>query len=197
MKSERAEALRQLDILSCKAHGDGVLTMVAQEIGATIHKGDVIARIADLDAYRVEGSVSDIHSGKLLKGETAHVIWSGGSADGKVSSINPAVENGTITFSVALDNKADARLRSNLRVDIAVVTSTKASALRLAKGPFFKGTGPQELFVVHGSSAVRTSATIGAEGYEYVEITGGLEKNDEVIISDMTDYLHVREVRLK
>ena len=95
---EKAESQRQLDILSCRATNDGVLTWAAQEIGATIHRGDVIARIANLDAYRVEAVVSDIHSGTLAKGMSAHVSWTGGTLDGEISAINPAIENGTVFY---------------------------------------------------------------------------------------------------
>ncbi len=197
LKKEKADIQRQLDILSCRASREGVLTMVAQEIGATIHRGDILARIANLNAYRVDAVVSDIHSGTLAKGEPAHVLWSGNSLDGEISNINPSIENGTIKFSIALKEKSDPRLRSNLRVDVAVITARKGMSLRLAKGPFLTGNGAQEVFVVHGDHGVRTTATIGVEGFDYVEVLSGLTKGDEVVISDMRDYLHVKEIKLK
>ena len=197
LKGERADIQRQLDILSCRSPREGVLTMVAQEIGSTIHRGDIIARIANLNDYRVDAEVSDIHSGTMMKGQRAHVSWTGGSLNGEVSNINPSIENGIIKFSVALVEKSDLRLRSNLRVDVTVVTADKGMSLRVAKGPFLTGSGAQEVFVVRGDRGVRTTATIGASGYDYVEVLGGLAKGDEVIVSDMKDYLHVKEVKLK
>jgi len=197
LKKERADIQRQLDILSCRSPREGVLTMVAQEIGSTIHRGDIIARIANLNEYRVDAEVSDIHSGTIIKGQRAHVSWTGVTLDGEVSNINPSIENGIIKFSLSLVEKSDLRLRSNLRVDVAVVTADKGVSLRVAKGPFLTGSGAQEVFVVRGDRGVRTTATIGASGYDYVEVLGGLAKGDEVIVSDMKDYLHVKEVRLK
>lgn len=197
LKKEKADIQRQLDILSCRSTGEGVLTMAAQEIGATIHRGEVIARIANLNAYRIDAAVSDIHSGTLAKGQQAHVFWTGGTLDGTILNINPSIENGTIKFSIALKDKSDPRLRSNLRVDVAVITAKKGMSLRLTKGPFLMGGGAQEVFVVQGDRGMRTTATIGVEGFDYVEVLNGLRKGDEVIISDMREYLHVKEIKLK
>jgi len=194
---EKAESQRQLDILSCRATNDGVLTWLAQEIGATIHRGEVIARIANLDAYRVEAVVSDIHSGTLAKGMSAHVSWTGGTLDGEISAINPAIENGTVKFYISLANRSDPRLRSNLRVEVAVITSRGGIALRVAKGPFLTGGSTQGVFVVKDDYGVRTPVTIGVFGFDYVEIVNGLNKGDEIIISDMKEYLHAKEIRLK
>jgi HlyD family secretion protein len=194
---EKAESQRQLDILSCRSTNDGVLTYLAQEIGATIHRGDVIARIANLDAYRVEAVVSDIHSGTLAKGLPAHVSWTGGTLDGEISAINPAIENGTVKFYISLADRADPRLRSNLRVDVAVITARKGIALRVAKGPFLTGGSTQDVFVVKDGYGVRTPVTIGVFGFDYVEMVSGVNKGDEIIISDMKEYMHAKEIHLK
>jgi HlyD family secretion protein len=197
LKKEAAEIQRQLDILSCRSPREGFLTMVAQEVGATIRSGEVIARISDLDAYRIDAEISDIHAGTLARGQPAHISWSSGTLEGEVSDIDPTIENGTIRFSIALKEKSDPRLRSKLRVDVAVVTADSGISLRLAKGPFLTGAGPQEVFVVRGDRGIRTMATIGVSGFDYVQVLGGLNKGDEVVISDMRDYTHVKEVRLK
>ena len=59
------------------------------------------------------------------------------------------------------------------------------------------GGGTQDVFVVEGDRGVRRIATIGVAGFDYVEILDGLKKGDEVVISDMREFLHVKEVRLK
>jgi HlyD family secretion protein len=197
LRKEEADIQRQLDILSCRSPREGVLTMVTQEVGSTIRSGDIIARISDLNAYRVDAEISDIHAGTLAKGQRAHISWSSGALEGEVSGIDPTIENGTIRFSISLNEKSDSRLRSKLRVDVSVVTADSGISLRLTKGPFLTGRGPQEVFVVRGDRAIRTTATIGVAGYDYVQVLGGLRKGEEVVISDMKDYLNVKEVRLK
>lgn len=197
LRTEKADVLKQLDVLSGRAPKAGVLTMIASDVGGTLHRGDIIARISDLSAYRVDAEISDIYSGVISKGQKARIFWTGGSADGEVSAINPTIENGTVRFSVALARRSDPRLRVNLRVDVAVITSAAKNGLRLAKGPYLTGGNAQEVFVIRNDRAVRTTARIGVSGVDYVEVLGGLRKGDEVIISDMRDYINAKEVRLK
>ena len=135
--------------------------------------------------------------GTLRRGLSAHVTWNGNTLDGEISAINPAIENGTVKFFVALNQQSDSRLRSNLRVDIAVITERKGISLRVTKGPFLTGGDTQDVFVVDGDRALRTPVTFGVHGFDYVEVVKGLKKGDEIVLSDMKDYLHVKEVKLK
>jgi HlyD family secretion protein len=196
-KKERDDIRRQLDILSCKASGPGVVTFAVKDVGATVHRGDILARVSNLNAYRVDCEVSDIHSAQLRTGLPAHILANGVALEGVVSVVNPMIESGIAKFSIRLSDSAQAELRPNLRVDVAVVLRNKGRALRVASGPFLTGDGDQEVFVVDGSSAKRTTARIGVAGFDYVEILDGLHKGDEVIVSDMKDYLHVKEVKIK
>ena len=123
LKKEKAETERQMAILACRATSDGVLTMVNQDIGATVHKGDVVARVADLTAFRVDASTSDIHTGEIAVGMPVHIFTTREALQGTVSAINPAVESGIMKFSVAIAGRDHSALRANLRVDVAVVTA--------------------------------------------------------------------------
>jgi len=70
-------------------------------------------------------------------------------------------------------------------------------ALTVAKGPFINGAGRQPVFVVEGQLAARRSAVIGLSGWDRYEVVEGLEEGDEVIVSDMHDYLHMKRIRLR
>src|SRR5262249_11120807 len=60
LRGERGQARRQLELATTKADRDGVLTWALSEEGAAIHKGDVIARLADLRSFRGDATVSDV-----------------------------------------------------------------------------------------------------------------------------------------
>jgi HlyD family secretion protein len=98
---------------------------------------------------------------------------------------------------VSLADKANTQLRSNLRVDVFIVTDHKSQVLRVKKGPFASGEGLRDVFVIRGDVAVKTPVRLGLVGAEHYEVVQGLLDGDEVIISDMTDYMHVKEVKLK
>ena len=84
---------------------------------------------------------------------------------------------------------------------------------RLAELPLFAGLDDEALreiggavteesveagrVVVREGRAYRTRVNLGLIGYDTVEIASGLQKGDDVIVSDMTNYIHARELKLK
>jgi HlyD family secretion protein len=197
LEQEWEEARRQLRLATTRSDRAGVLTWTLPQEGVTVRKGEVIARIADLSAFRVEATVSDVHAGRVAAGQPARVVVEGRRLAGRVSAIQPAVENGTLRFQVDLDDPGDAALRQNLRVDVLALTETRDAILTLARGPFAQGGAIQQVFVIHGAGAVRTQARFGATGWESYEVLEGLSEGDEVILSDMRDYLHAASIRIR
>src|SRR5262249_26482154 len=117
---ERDEARHQLDLATTRSDQSGVLTWVVPEEGATVRRGDVLARIADLGSFRVEATVSDLHAGELAAGLPVRVKVDGGDLPGRVAAVQPAIENGTVRFTVDLADPGDDRLRDRLRADRSV-----------------------------------------------------------------------------
>ncbi|MCP4580736.1 MAG: HlyD family efflux transporter periplasmic adaptor subunit [candidate division Zixibacteria bacterium] len=188
---------REIELAEAKADRDGVITWVNDDIGATINKGDVIARVADLGSFKIEANISDIHAAKLHVGNPVKIRIGGQDLAGEIVSIRPTIQNGIITFIVELEEKTNSSLRSNLRVDVFVITSFKDDVIRVANGPFANGSGPQDIFIVKGDKAIRKRVTIGATNFDYVEIESNVDIGDKVIISDMSDYIHRKELTVK
>ncbi len=197
-RGERDEAARQLALAATQAPHAGVLTWVVPQEGATIRKGEVVARIADLRAFRVEATISDVHAVRLAAGLPAQIRLSDDVfLNGTIASVLPTIQNGIVTFYVSLEDKTNSRLRANLRVDVFVVTAAKDRVLRLQRGALLGSEGDQQVFVVRGGVAVRTPVRVGLVGFENLEVESGLREGDEVIISDMQDFAHLREVKIK
>lgn len=197
LRGQAAEARRLLDRAGLRADRDGVVTWALGQEGVAVRAGDPVARLADLGAFRVDASVSDVHAPRLARGQPAVVKVGEARIDATVTAIDPAVANGAITVSLALREPAHPRLRPNLRVDVELVTDRRGDALRVRRGPFATGAGTQPVFVVRGGRAVRTAATFGVSSADYFEVIDGLAEGDEVIVSDMRDYASREEVRLR
>jgi HlyD family secretion protein len=198
LAKEEALSARQLELATTKADRGGVLTWVVSEEGSSVRKGEVLARVADLTSFRVQATLSDVHAQRVAVGMPARVRLSETAAlDGTIAGILPTIKDGVMTLNVALDEKSSPLLRANLRTDVFVVTDRRASAVRVRRGPFATAAGRQDVFVVRGRKAVRTSVSLGLASFEYVEVAEGLFPGDEVIVSDMREYAHLSEVRLK
>ena len=196
LDKEAAQARRLLDLSTTKSDRDGVLTWVISQEGALVRRGDVIARIADLTSFRVDASVSDVHVGRLRPGMPALVRINELDLDGTVSEVLPTVENGVLHFTVALAKPSHPGLRPSLRTDVLVVTERKGRALRIKRGPFADNDARQA-FIVRGDRAVRVPIQLGLSGADDVELLAGGTEGDEMIISDMKDYMHLSEVKIK
>jgi HlyD family secretion protein len=196
-KEEKAIG-QELDLATAKADRKGVLTWVVTEEGSTVRKGEVIARLADLSSFRVEARVSDIHANRLSVGLPVRVrINDDESLTGAISQVLPSIENGVVTFNITLEQKSYKGLHSNLRVDVDVFTERKARALRIKKGPAILGASTGELYVIRGSKAVRTAVRLGMAGLSEYEALDGLAEGDEVVLSDMTEYVNLKEIPVK
>lgn len=196
-REEREEARRQLDLAMARTDRDGVLTWVVPEIGATLRRGDILARVADLSSFRVVGTISDVHSSKLAAGMPAHVkIDEATTIDGTITTVDPRIEDGAVRFWVDLETASNPKLRNNLRVDVYAVTSVRSNVLQVRRGAI--GDAERDgVFVVRGDVAVRVPVRFGISGEDNVEIVEGLREGDEVVISNMSDYQGVKELRLK
>lgn len=195
-RRDRDESKRQLELAMLRADRDGVLTSIVNEVGATIRRGDILARIADLSAYRVEASISDIHAARLSAGMRAHVKLDNATIGGVIDSVDPRIVDGVVRFSITLDQPSHPLLRNNLRVDVAVVTGRRSNVLMAHRGALGR-TSTDHAFVVRGDEAVRIPVRFGLGSEDSIEIESGVKEGDELVTSDMTEFDAVKKVRLK
>jgi HlyD family secretion protein len=197
LRKERDESNRQLDLSMMRAGRDGVVTWMLEEEGATVRRGDVLARIADLSSYGVEASISDLHAAQLAAGMPVRVqVGDGVPVRGRISRVEPRIESGVMKFHATLDDPSDRRFRSNVRVDVYPITGSRDNVLRVKRGALGQGDR-EEVFVVRNDALIRVPVRWGLMGQEYLEPLEGLAAGDEVVISKMNDYAGVKTLRLK
>lgn len=126
------------------------------------------------------------------------VLLNDQTLEGTTSQVIPGVENGVIRFIVTLKEPSHGLLRPNMRVDVFLVTDLRPRTLKVAQGNFATGAGGSgQAFVVRGERAIRLDLRLGVRGMDEVEIVSGLLEGDEVIVSDMRDYLHLKELAIR
>ena len=195
-RRDREESHRQLELAMLRADRDGVLTSILNGTGALVRRGDVIARIADLSSYRVEGTISDVHAARLRAAMRAHVRLDDAVIGGVIDSVDPRIVDGVVRFYVTLDEPSHAKLRNNLRVDIDVVTGRRNGVLNVRRGTLGRTTA-SSVFVVRDGTLVRTPVRFGVASEDVIEILDGLREGEEVVISEMSEYEDVQQIKLK
>jgi HlyD family secretion protein len=197
LEQERDAARRRLELAEARTEASGVVTWAVADVGVTVRVGDPLARVADLGAFRVEGSVADAYASRLAVGLPVRIRVDDALLGGQVAVIHPVVAEGAARFDVVLDEPAHPAWRPNRRVDVFVVTDVRPDALRLPKGAFARAGRRQPVFVIRDDRAFRVEAEIGVSGHEHYEIVEGLSEGDEVILSDMKEYEHLQSVALR
>jgi HlyD family secretion protein len=197
LEGQRGEARRVLDLGSTRAPRDSVVTWTVTEAGALVRRGEPVARLSDLKSFRIEATVSAVHGRSLRPGLEALVRIGTVDLRGEVSTVEPTVRDGVMRLWVRLEDPTNTVLRPSLKADVQIITDRRAQATRVARGPFLSGEAIQDVFVVRGGSAFKIRVDLGLVGFDVVEIARGLEPGDEMIVSDMTNYLHARELKIK
>jgi len=196
LEKETTEARRQLELATARADMAGIVTWVVTQEGTTVRAGEAVARVARLDAFRVEATISDVHASRLTAGMPVRIAVGDRRFDGAVAAVLPAIEGGAAKFRVDFADPSDAALRQNLRVDVHVVTDRRESVLSVPRGPFATGGAVQPVFVVDAGHLIRRPVRMGLSGYERVEILEGLTDGDVIVLSDMQNFAHLESVRL-
>jgi HlyD family secretion protein len=174
----------------------GVITYVNKNIGANIHEGETLARIADLGSFKVQGSISDNSLDELHTGIPVIIRINDNQLRGHVTNVSPSIQNSIISFDIQLDDRSSKLLRPNMKVDVFLVTATHNKVMRVANGPAFKGSNLQDIFVVNKGKAERRTVHIGLTNFDYVEIQDGVKPGDVLITSDMSEYKNSTEITI-
>lgn len=183
---EKARLLKNARILSPRK---ATLTFINRQIGAQIPQGAQVAIVSDLTRFKVDCEIGDSHRDKLSVGSKAVIKIGDTELGGTVITVTPSVTNGIIHFTVVPDETDHPGLRSGLSADIHVLYGLRQNVLRIPNGPFFKyGPGLYDLWVVREGHAEKREVSLGESSYEYVEVAGGLNEGDRVILSDMERY---------
>ncbi|MCB0685865.1 MAG: HlyD family efflux transporter periplasmic adaptor subunit [Saprospiraceae bacterium] len=191
---ELASKLRQSDI---SAPRSSVVTWVNENIGSKINEGDPLVRLADLNSFRIEASSADMHAQRIKVNMPVNIRIDDKELEGYIGRILPEVENNTIKFEVIIIDAQSDLLKANLRVEVFVIADKKEQAIRVVNGPAFKGTREQEIFVKRGHKAIKQRVHTGISNFEFVEIIDGVQAGDTLIISDLSELMHLDEFMLK
>ena len=183
-----AETRRTLEDAQIRSPRKAILTYVNNEIGAQIEQGSRVAIISDLSHFKVQGEIADAYGDRIAVGSRVVVKIGNDKLNGMVSDVTPLSKNGVISFTVQLEEANHPRLRSGLKTDVYVMTAIKDEVLRIANASYYTGRGEYELFVVNGHQLLKRKVQLGESNFEWVEVVGGLQPGDEVVVSDMSNY---------
>jgi HlyD family secretion protein len=203
-KVEQQQALynlkrSQYDALHVRAGIEGVLQLVPVEEGQQVAPGANLARVADPRKLKAEIKIAETQAKDVVIGQKASIDTRNGVVPGRVSRIDPSVQNGTVTVDVAITGPLPEGARADLSVDGTIEIENLNNVLYVGRPVNGQSGSTIGLFklVDDGSEAARVNVKLGKTSVNTVEILQGLQPGDKVILSDMSQWDKFDRVRLR
>jgi HlyD family secretion protein len=189
----------QLDALRVRAGIGGVLQLVPVEVGARVTPGTNLARVADPKKLKAEIKIPETQAKDVLIGQKASIDTRNGVVAGRVMRIDPAVQNGTVTVDVAIEDALPPGARPDLSVEGTLEIENLKDVVYVGRPVFGQADGTVGIFkLVDGDTeAVRVNVKLGRSSVNTIEVVEGLNVGDKVILSDMSSWDNFDRVRLR
>jgi multidrug resistance efflux pump len=185
--------------MEVRAGASGILQDLTLEVGQWAQPGATLARIVEPGRLKAVVRIPETQAKDIVIGQPASIDTRNGVIPGRVSRINPAVQNGTVTVDVALQGELPRGARPDLSVDGTIEVERLKDVLFLGRPAYGQGQSSVGLFrlVDEGRAAVRVNVELGRASVNTVEIRRGLQPGDKVIISDMSRWDGYDRVRVE
>ena len=190
---------RQADALHLRAGIAGVLQQVPVEEGQQVVAGTNLARVARPNELRAQLRIAETQVKDVVIGQSVKVDTRNGIVDGKVSRVDPAVQNGTVQVDVDLEGKLPAGARPDLSVDGTIEIERLPDVLYVGRPAFGQPDSEVRLFKLDPATgiATRVPVRLGKSSVNLIEIQQGLNVGDQVILSDTSAYDQHDRIKLK
>jgi HlyD family secretion protein len=190
---------QQVDLLKVRAGMTGVLEQVPVEVGQQVAPGTNVARVADPTRLKAELRIAETQARDLTIGQVAQVDTRNGVIAGKVTRIDPAAQNGTVTVDVALEGELPRGARPDLSVDGTIELERLDSVLYVGRPAFGQEQSTVGLFRLDAETgeASRVQVKLGRSSVNTIEILDGLKEGDQVVLSDMSAWDAFDRIRLR
>jgi HlyD family secretion protein len=199
LRSVYALRRSQVDQLRVRAGMSGVLEQIAVSVGQQVSPGNNLARVADPTRLKAELRIAETQARDLTIGQLAEVDTRTGIIKGKVIRIDPSAQQGTVTVDVALEGELPRGSRPDLSVDGTIEIERLDKVLYVGRPAFGQEQSTVGLFRVDPSTneATRAQVQLGRSSVNTIEVLGGLNEGDQVILSDMSAWDSFERVRLR
>src|ERR1700677_4218597 len=188
----------QLDALKVRAGISGVLTDLPLAVGQHVAIGTMLAQVVQPNQLKAQLKIAETQARDIRLGQPASVDTHNGLADGKVSRIDPAVQNGTVTVDVELTGKLPDGARPDLSVDGTIDLERLKDVLYVGRPAFGNENSSISLFRMDpdGQGAVRVPVKVGQASVNAIQVLEGIHQGDTVILSDMSRWDTTDRIRL-
>jgi len=182
--SARLQELRtSLGRLTVTSPVDGVVSSREAEVGDLVSPGQMLFRVANLNALEVELDVSPSDAVEIAVGLPARVMTPNGWVEARIKRVNPSADPVTGLFTVVLSLPPMSGLSPGQTVRGMIQDEALADAISIPYEALQQlGNDEYAVFVLSGDVAIENSVIPGETFNGSVRVLSGLETCDTVIV---------------
>jgi len=190
---------KQQEALSVRAGIAGVLVDLPHQVGEHVAIGTTLAKVVQPDQLKASLKIAETQARDIQIGQPTEIDTHNGVIPGKVTRIDPAVQNGTVTVDVELLGALPQGARPDLSVDGTIDLDRMTDVLYVGRPAFGNENSTISLFRVSpdGKTATRVPVKVGRASVNSIQIIEGLNVGDTVILSDMSRWDSADRVQLQ
>ena len=159
------------------------------EVGQQVAIGHNVAKIADPKSLIAEIQVPELIAANVQINQFAVIDTRNGKVNGVVTRVNPAVVNGNVQVDIAMQCELPTNARPDLSVVGEITISDIENTLYVARPAFSQANRQMVLFKLDQSGyASKVPVKIGQASTNQIQIVSGLERGDQIVISDTSDW---------
>lgn len=188
---------RNVADLKVKAGMTGQLQVLPVEVGQQVGAGTQVARVANPGLLKAVIRVSETQTRDVREGQAAVIDTRSGTVRGFVSRIDPAAQGGTVGVDITLEGDLPQGARPDLSVDGVIELEKLDNVLKMQRPSFGQDNATISLYKVGADDvATRVQVQLGRASVSEMEVKGGLNEGDEVILSDMSSFESFDRIRI-
>ncbi|HEY0953638.1 MAG TPA: efflux RND transporter periplasmic adaptor subunit [Roseateles sp.] len=183
--------------LAVRAPVAGRVTGLTLQVGESVRAGTRIARLDSLGRFKLDLRLDEFHLGRVREGLAATLAHGGRDHPLHVARIDPQVKDGR--FSVELVFDADPPpLQVGQGLDVRLTLGQPTPALLIPDAGFYADTGGAWAFVLgpDGRHAERRELKLGRRADGVVEVLGGLQPGEQVVVSPYRAFTNAPALQL-
>jgi len=188
----------QVEALKVRAGIDGVLQQVPVEVGQEMIPGTILAKVAEPRKLKAELRIAETQAKDIEMDQKATIDTRNGIIEGRVSRVDPAVLEGTVTVDVVLTGELPKGARPDLSVDGTIEIERLDNVLYVGRPAYGQAESTIGLFKLleDEETAVRVQVRLGKSSVNTIELLEGLTEGDQVILSDTSAWDAYDRIRL-
>lgn len=176
----------ELDYTQIRAPIDGIVSERYIKLGSTLSVNDPMFRVTGLTPLVAYLHVPEREFSRIKSGHPVELqidALGGPPVVASVSRVSPVIDPASGTFKITIEIYDESRrIKPGMFARIGIVHDNHKNALQVPRSALVEDLGQTSVFVVEDGVAIQKSVEVGYSNRGQVEITSGIDDDDDIIV---------------